>query len=101
MPNSPITVEINSLAVFLMVCVAGFVLWLAKYLFGKLQDHETRIQSIEDIQGTKLDNLEKKIDKIELSIEALSANIHKEKNAENQLVQAVTNLNKFLERQFE
>jgi TolA-binding protein len=67
-------------------------------LFDRSQTHETRIQTIENIQGTKLDQLEKKIDKIELSIETLAANIHKEKNTEMQLSNAITLLYNYLEK---
>ena len=91
-------IELNNIFVFLSTLAFGFLLWCAKYLFDRAQVHETRIQAIENIQGTKLDQLEKKIDKIEMAIENLSANIHKEKNQENQMTAALTALLRHLER---
>ena len=85
--------------VFLFIAgvAVSFLGAVSKYLFDKVQDHEKRVQSIEDIQGTKLDTLEKKIDKIETAIETLAANLHKEKNQENQLTIAITKLYQFLD----
>lgn len=85
--------------VFLFIAgvAVSFLGAVSKYLFDKVQDHEKRVQSIEDIQGTKLDTLEKKIDKIESAIETLSANLHKEKNQEGQLTIAITKLYQYLE----
>lgn len=76
---------------------------ISKYLFNKMEDHEKRIQKMEDIHGDRLDihgdrltQLEKKIDKLEISIQELAKNIHKEKNVENQLVQTMANTNKLI-----
>jgi septal ring factor EnvC (AmiA/AmiB activator) len=91
-------IELSNVFVFLATLAFGFLLWCANYLFDRSQTHETRIQTIENIQGTKLDQLEKKIDKIELSIETLAANIHKEKNTEMQLSNAITLLYNYLEK---
>lgn len=93
------SIELNNVFIFLGTLVGGLLLWIAKWLFDKTQSHETRIQAIENIQGTKLDALEKKIDKIELAIETLATNIHKEKNQENVLNATLTALLKFLENQ--
>lgn len=69
---------------------------ISKYLFNKMEDHEKRIQKMEDIHGDRLTQLEKKIDKLEISIQELAKNIHKEKNVENQLVQTMANTNKLI-----
>lgn len=69
---------------------------ISKYLFNKMEDHEKRIQKMEDIHGDRLTELEKKIDKLEISIQELAKNIHKEKNIENQLVQTMANTNKLI-----
>ena len=69
---------------------------ISKYLFNKMEDHEKRIQTMEDIHGDRLTQLEKKIDKLEISIQELAKNIHKEKNIENQLVQTMANTNKLI-----
>ena len=69
---------------------------ISKYLFNKMEDHEKRIQTMEDIHGDRLTQLEKKIDKLEISIQELAKNIHKEKNIENQLVQTIANTNKLI-----
>jgi len=50
---------------------------ISKYLFNKMEDHEKRIQKMEDIHGDRLTQLEKKIDKLEISIQELAKNIHK------------------------
>jgi septal ring factor EnvC (AmiA/AmiB activator) len=91
-------IELSNVFVFLTTCAFGFLMWCAKYLFDRSQTHETRIQTIENIQGTKLDALEKKIDKIEVAIETLATNIHREKNQEAQLTNAITMLYNFLEK---
>src|SRR5574343_36854 len=69
---------------------------ISKYLFNKMEDHEKRIQKMEDIHGDRLTQLEKKIDKLEISIQELAKNIQKEKNVENQLVQTMANTNKLI-----
>ena len=69
---------------------------ISKYLFNKMEDHEKRIQKMEDIHGDRLTQLEKKIDKLEISIQELAKNIHKEKNVENQLVQTMANTNRLI-----
>ena len=69
---------------------------ISKYLFNKMEDHEKRIQKMEDIHGDRLTQLEEKIDKLEISIQELAKNIHKEKNIENQLVQTMANTNKLI-----
>ena len=46
--------------------------------------------------GIDLLSLKKKIDKLEISIQELAKNIHKEKNIENQLVQTIANTNKLI-----
>ena len=69
---------------------------ISKYLFNKMEDHEKRIQTMEDIHGDRLTQLEKKINKLEISIQELAKNIHKEKNIENQLVQTMANTNKLI-----
>ena len=79
----------------ILVAVLGF---FSKYLFDKVQDHEKRIQKMEDLHGDRLSTLEKKIDKLEISIQNLATNLHKEKNQEHQLSIAITNLYKFLEQ---
>ena len=65
---------------------------IATYLFNKVSDHEKRIQKVEDVTAIKIDDLISKVDKLELSneklevkIEELAHNIHKEKNVESQL----------------
>lgn len=98
-------VDISSVFIFGASAYMALLSWLGKREIkrvDKLEEivsgHEKRIQKGEDIQGTKLEQLEKKIDKIEQSIEALSINIHKEKNQEAQLVNAIAAMTKVLER---
>lgn len=79
----------------ILTAVLGF---FSKYLFDKVQDHEKRVQKMEDVHGNKFEALEKKIDRLEISIQNLANNLHKEKNEEFQLTMAITNLYKFLER---
>lgn len=79
----------------ILTAVLGF---FSKYLFDKVQDHEKRVQKMEDVHGNKFEALEKKIDRLEISIKTLADNLHKEKNEEFQLTMAITNLYKFLER---
>lgn len=68
-------------------------------------DHEKRIQKIEDVQNIKIDLLSVELGKMELKIDSLatqvstlSQNFHKQKNEESQLVNAANGLLKFLER---
>lgn len=78
----------------ILVAVLGF---FSKYLFDKVQDHEKRIQKMEDLHGDRLTTLEKKIDKLEISIQNLATNLHKEKNEEHNLTIAIKKLYEFLE----
>ena len=88
----------TNIFIFIAGTFITFLGGVSKYLFDKNQDHERRIQKMEDIHGDKLELLEKKIDKLEISIQNLANNLHKEKNEEFQLTMAITNLYKFLER---
>jgi hypothetical protein len=79
-----------------MNVLLGAVSAVAVYLFQQQQNHEKRIQKIEDVHAVKLDHLVNKVDKMELQnqeldkkITELSYNIHREKNSENALVQAI------------
>jgi septal ring factor EnvC (AmiA/AmiB activator) len=60
-------------------------------------DHEKRIQKTEDLHGDRLEKVEKKIDKLETTIQTLADNLHKEKNEEYSLTIAITKLYQFLE----
>lgn len=70
---------------------------VAVYLFSKSNDHEKRIQKIEDVQGTKLDNLTEKVDEIERSIRKLSEDIHGENSEKNALTKTLTQILKYME----
>jgi hypothetical protein len=59
------------------------------YLFKRVGDLEKRVQSLEDIHTIKIDQVAQKVDKLESKIEELAHNIHKEKNIEGQLSQAI------------
>lgn len=87
----------TNIFLFIAGVAVSFLGAVSKYLFDKVQDHEKRVQKMEDIHGDKLTTLEKKIDKLEISIQNLATNLHKEKNQEHQLSVAITKLYKFLE----
>ena len=57
--------------------ITTVLIGVSRYLFSKMEDHEKRIQKMEDIHGDRLTQLEKKIDKLEISIQELAKNIHK------------------------
>ena len=69
--------------------VSGVVI----YVFTRSSDHEKRIQRIEDVQGSKIDNLAKDLHefKNEMSkkIDDLTFMVHKDKNMEGQLNQTL------------
>ena len=67
------------------------------YLFTRSQDHEKRIQRIEDVQGNKIDTLVMKVDGLEKAITDLSANVHKEKNIESQFTATLKAILDFME----
>lgn len=69
---------------------------VATYLFNKVQDHERRVQKLEDIHTIKIDQLSKQIVELEAKVDVLADNIHKERNQENQLTQAINLLYKEL-----
>jgi hypothetical protein len=88
--------------VFLFI---GGIFWsvlsgIVIYLFTRSSDHEKRIQRIEDVQGTKIDNLAKDLNdfKKEMGskIDGLTSMVHKDKNMEGQLNQTLTLLLKEL-----
>ena len=79
------------ITVFIFV---GSVFWtilsgFSVYLFTRSNNHEQRIQRIEDVQGSKIDQLEEKLEQfkkeITEKIEVLTGMVHKDKNMENQL----------------
>lgn len=74
---------------------------VATYLFNKTQDHERRVQKLEDIHTIKIDQLSKQIVELEAKVDVLADNIHREKNQENQLTQAINLLYKELKHRDE
>ena len=81
---------------------------VATYLFNKSQDHERRVQKLEDVTSIKIDDLITKVDKLEISneklelkINELAHNIHKEKNQEQQLATVMNLMLKELEKRNE
>lgn len=91
-------VDWTSVFLFIAGVVVTFLGGVSKYLFDKSQDHEKRIQKMEDLHGDKIDVLEKKIDKLETAINSLADNINKGKNQEGQLTEAISALIKHLEK---
>lgn len=79
----------------ILTAVLGF---FSKYLFDKVQDHEKRVQKMEDVHGNKFEALEKKIDRLEICIQNLADNLHKERNQEHNLTIAITKLYEHLEK---
>jgi ferritin len=74
---------------------------VATYLFNKNQDHERRIQKLEDIHTIKIDLLSRQIVELEAKFDVLADNINREKNQENQLTQAINLLYKELKHRDE
>lgn len=75
---------------------------VAMYLFGRTQDHEKRIQKVEDVQGTKLDRLTNDFENFQVEMRAqlktISDNIHKKNNTENTTDKTLKALLNYLER---
>lgn len=67
----------------------GILGFASVWLLTRAQDHEKRIQRIEDVQGTKIDQLahDLKEFKQEMTnkLEVLTGMVHKDKNMEQQL----------------
>ena len=78
---------------------------IAMYLFGKSQDHEKRIQKVEDIQGTKLDRLTTDFEKFQLDINLkltkISEEIHKKNGTDNAIDKTMNAVLKHLEKEYE
>ena len=82
----------TSIFLFIAGLAVSFLGAVSKYLFDKVSDHEKRIQKVEDVQGTKIDQLGREIhelktdvSKMARKIDELASHVHKEKNVENQL----------------
>jgi ferritin len=89
--------EASNIFIFILTILVSILGFFSKYFFDKAQDHEKRIQKMEDLHGDRLTTLEKKIDKLEISIQNLATNLHKEKNEEHNLTIAIKKLYEFLE----
>lgn len=65
--------------------VSGVTVWL----HSRCQDHEKRIQRIEDVQGTKIDRLAQDLQEFKHEVteklEVLTGMVHREKNQEQQI----------------
>ena len=68
------------------------------YLFAKTQSHETRIQTCEQLQGQKIENLIKDVEELKKNIKELAEQFHKDKNAENAKDATLKALLMYLER---
>lgn len=88
------TFEMLTIGVSVAIFVGGIAFsvlsLIVKYIFNKVSDHEKRLQSVEQVDGGKIDQLsvkvdllEKSLDEVKVKLGELSANIHKEKNVEN------------------
>ena len=75
------------------------------YLFTMVISLKERVQRVEDIQGTKLDNLSADFKEFQKEMKhdlgALKTALHREKNAENQLNTTLTLVLKELEKRME
>jgi hypothetical protein len=52
--------EASNIFIFVLTILVGILSFFSKYLFDKVQDHEKRIQKMEDLHGERLTTLEKK-----------------------------------------
>ena len=90
--------EATNIILYVLSILTAVLGFFSKYLFDKVQDHEKRVQKMEDVHGNKFEALEKKIDRLEISIQNLAENLHKEKNQEHNLTIAITKLYEHLEK---
>ena len=90
--------EATNIILYVLSILTAVLGFFSKYLFDKVQDHEKRVQKMEDVHGNKFEALEKKIDRLEISIQTLADNLHKEKNQEHNLTIAITKLYEHLEK---
>ena len=74
---------------YLFNTIGGALCAAYLYLFREQASLQKRVQSLEDVHTIKIDDVAKKVDKLEQKIEELSHNIHKEKNIESQLTVAI------------
>jgi TolA-binding protein len=97
--------EAQVISFLLVTCIGliGVVYWIHRNEIAKLKDakddHEKRVQKLEDIHTIKIDQVAEKLDKLERKVEELAYNIHKEKNVENQLTQAINLLIKKIDNE--
>jgi glutamate dehydrogenase/leucine dehydrogenase len=100
--------NMTSIFLFIAGIAISFLGAVTKYLFDSRQDHEKRIQKIEDIQGTEIEKLgveikdlktevKEDVRKINEKIDILSKHIHNEKNVESQIEVTLRLLLKHLE----
>jgi cell division septum initiation protein DivIVA len=108
--------DLSNIFIFIATGYIAILSWMGNReikrvdkLEGKVEGHDKRIQSIEDIQGNKIDDLtlmlkelksevKQDVKNINKKIDALATHIHNEKNQENQLTQAIKLLYKHLEK---
>lgn len=67
------TVELQPIVNIVFGIVSAVCIWF----FNKSNDHEKRIQKIEDVQGNAIKDLEKTVDKLEHKIDGLTSSINK------------------------
>jgi len=98
--------ELQALVAILIsitIGLIGVVYWINRNEIILLKDktdlQEKRLQKLEDIHTIKIDQVAEKLDKLERKFEELSYNIHKEKNVENQLTQAINLLIKKIDNE--
>lgn len=77
---------------YVLNIILGAVTVVAGWLLARVQEHEKRVQRIEDVYTIKFEDLkaefkdmEAKIDRLTQSMSDLTMNIHKSKNQENAL----------------
>lgn len=95
----------TSIFLFIAGIAVSFLGAVSKYLFDKVSDHEKRIQKVEDVQGTKIDQLGREIhelkndvSKMNRKIDELASHVHKEKNVEMQIEKTLHLVLKRLEK---
>jgi predicted Holliday junction resolvase-like endonuclease len=90
--------EYYPLILFCLSIILGLVTFLSSFIFWQIitdlkllkskdDEKEKRIQKLEDLQGHKVDELIKKIDKVEDDLQKLSEYVHNKKHDANDIIQ--------------
>lgn len=94
--ETPYVIMVLSALGALLLILFGIFNNRVKRVEEKVEAHDKRLQTVEELQGSKLDTLIARVDKMEATLEVLKGEIHTNKNLTNQMSATLNAVNTWI-----